>query len=154
MDRMEQRAVECEKANLRDYAALLYWQAQRRPQQRALIVDGRVFTYAELWRRVAGMAAMGMALGVRGDVLVAADDFVDQLTAFLALQAVRVRPILLHHGLSVAEVQSILKENGLQGIWHCPREGAPIFEPSGLAERVHEEPDVLGVLSSGSTGTP
>lgn len=154
MDRMEQRAVECEKANLRDYAALLYWQAQRRPQQRALIVDGRAFTYAELWRRVAGMAAMAMALGVCGDVLVAADDFVDQLTAFLALQAVRVRPILLHHGLANREVQSILKENGLQGIWHCKREGAPIFEPSGLAERVHEEPDVLGVLSSGSTGTP
>ena len=95
MDRMEQRAVECEKANLRDYAALLYWQAQRRPQHRALIVDGRAFTCAELWRRVAGMAAMAMALGVRGDVLVAADTFVDQLTAFLALQAVRVRPILL-----------------------------------------------------------
>ena len=152
MDRMEQRADVCEKANLRDYAALLYWQAQRRPQQRALIVDERAFTYAELWRRVTGMAAM--ALGVRGDVLVAADTFVDQLTAFLALQAVRARPILLHHGLSVAEVQSILKENGLQGIWHCPREGAPLFEPSGLAERVHEGPDVLGVLSSGSSGTP
>lgn len=154
MDRMEQRADVCEKANLRDYAALLYWQAQRRPQQRALIVDERAFTYAELWRRVTGMAAMAMALGVRGDVLVAADTFVDQLTAFLALQAVRARPILLHHGLSVAEVQSILKENGLQGIWHCPREGAPLFEPSGLAERVHEGPDVLGVLSSGSSGTP
>lgn len=154
MDRMEQGAVEYEKANLRDYAALLYWQAQRRPQQRALIVDERAFTYAELWRRVAGMAAMAMALGVRGDVLVAVDTFVDQFTAFLALQAVRARPILLHHGLSAEEVQSILKENGLQGIWHCSREGAPLFEPSGLAERVHEEPDILGVLSSGSTGTP
>mgnify|MGYP000000069082 FL=1 len=154
MNRMEQGAVECEKANLRDYAALLYWQAQRRPQKQALIVDERAFTYAELWRRVAGMAAMAMALGVRGDVLVAADTFVDQFTAFLALQAVRARPILLHHGLSAEEVQSILKENGLQGIWHCSREGAPLFEPSGLAERVHEEPDILGVLSSGSTGTP
>lgn len=136
---MEQGADAYEKANLRDYAALIYWQAQRRPQQRALIVDERAFTYAELWRRVAGMAAMAMALGVRGDVLVAADTFVDQLTAFLALQAVRVRPILLHHGLSAEEVQSILKENGLQGIWRYPREGAPFFEPSGLAERMHEE---------------
>ena len=76
---MEQGADAYEKANLRDYAALLYWQAQRRPQQRALIVDERAFTYAELWRRVAGMAAMAMALGVRGDVLVAADTFVDQI---------------------------------------------------------------------------
>lgn len=154
MNRIEQDADDRGKANLRDYAELLCWQAKRLPKKTALIVDEQTFTYAELWQRVSGMAAMARELDVRGDVLVAADDFVDQLIAFLALQAVRARPILLHHGLASEEVQSILEENGLQGIWRCPSEGAPFFEPSGLAEQIHEEADVLGVLSSGSTGTP
>lgn len=152
--KLAKRQLDLEKQGLGNYADLLCWQARRQPQKLALVIDDEELTYGALWQRVVPMALEASSLGVRGDVLVEAEDFLSQLTSFLALQAIGARPILLHHGLQAQEVRAILTENGLQGIWRCLQGGARVFEPSGLPARPHEEPDVLGVLSSGSTGTP
>lgn len=148
------RQADFEKQGLGNYAALLCWQARRQPQKLALVIDNQEMTYGALWQQVVPMALEASALGVRGNVLVEAEDFLSQITSFLALQAVGARPILLHHGLKAQEVRDILGANSLQGIWRCLQGNAHVFEPSGLPERPHEEADILGVLSSGSTGTP
>lgn len=148
------RQLDLEKQGLGNYAALLYWQARRQPQKLALVIDDEELTYGGLWRRIVPMVLEASSLGVRGDVLVETGDFLEQLVSFLALQAIGARPILLHHGLKAQEVRAILAQNSLQGIWRCLPGGAHVFEPSGLPDGVHEEPDILGVLSSGSTGTP
>ncbi len=150
---MRKQDVQAAKGCLHDYAALLRWQAAWQPQKVFLVADEEKLTYDALWRRVAAMAVEASFLGVRGDILVLADDFIGQLVSFLALQAIGARPILLHHGMEPEEVRAVLWENGLQGIWRCAG-ASHLFEPSGLAERAHGEADVLGVLSSGSTGTP
>lgn len=150
---MRRQDVQEAKGCLHDYAALLRWQAAWQPQKVFLVVDEEKLTYDALWRRVAAMAVEASFLGVRGDILVLADDFIGQLVSFLALQAIGARPILLHHGMEPEEVRAVQRENGLQGIWRCAG-ASHLFEPSGLAERAHGEVDVLGVLSSGSTGTP
>ena len=151
---LEKRNVDGEKRGLGNYAALLFWQARRQPQREALVIDDESLTYEMLWQRVASMALAASSLGVHGDVLVEADDFLEQAIAFLALQAVGVRPILLHHGMRPEDLQAILQENHLQGIWRCRSGGVQLFDASGLPEQPHEEADILGVLSSGSTGTP
>ena len=150
---MRRQDVQAAKGCLHDYAALIRWQAAWQPQKVFLVADEEKLTYDALWRRVAAMAVEASFLGVRGDILVLADDFIGQLVSFLALQTIGARPILLHHGMASEEVRAVQRENGLQGIWRCAG-ASHLFEPSGLAERAHGEADVLGVLSSGSTGTP
>ena len=73
--------------------------------------------------------------------------------AFLALQKRNLRPILLHHGLSAQEQSEILRENSLQGILSVGKDGIS-FRGTGLPLQEHIEADILGVLSSGSTGVP
>ncbi|MCI7186268.1 MAG: hypothetical protein MR974_08320, partial [Mitsuokella jalaludinii] len=116
---MRRQDVQEAKGCLHDYAALLRWQAVWQPQKVFLVVDEEKLTYDALWRRVAAMAVEASFLGVRGDILVLADDFIGQLVSFLALQAIGARPILLHHGMASEEVRAVQRENGLQGIWRC-----------------------------------
>lgn len=94
----------------------------------------------------------------QGSVLVMAEGTAAQLIAFLSLQAVKIRPILLHHGLTPQEVTAILQENQLQGILTIRQNLTGQFDWS-IQETSNNRPahmreDILGVLSSGSTGVP
>ena len=90
---MRRQDVQAAKGCLHDYAALIRWQAAWQPQKVFLVADEEKLTYDALWRRVAAMAVEASFLGVRGDILVLADDFIGQLVSFLALQAIGARPI-------------------------------------------------------------
>ncbi len=87
-----------------------------------LRVDERRLTYDEFLAEV-----RAARLAIDGDnVLIAAEGWLEQLTNFFAAQAFKKRPILLHHGMTRADVS-------IEG---------------GGSE------DVLGVLTSGSSGKP
>lgn len=87
------------------------------------------------------------------DVLVSAESFLSQALLFFAAQKFHARPILLHHGLAGADRESIAKANGLQGILRL-NDGSLSYRPFPYEARQHESLDCLGVLSSGTTGTP
>ncbi|SDG45807.1 Acyl-CoA synthetase (AMP-forming)/AMP-acid ligase II [Selenomonas sp. WCT3] len=151
-----------------NYYTLLQHGASRQPEKLFLVVDGEEWSYQRflrLVRQLTGQLAERLPQGLAGaDVLLLADTFAGQLAGFLALQAVKMRPILLHHGLSPGEVQEILRENRLQGLLTLSvKSDKSAFDQSkfdlsweeNACERVrHEAPDILGVLSSGTTGAP
>ena len=120
---MRRQDVQVAKGCLHDYAALLRWQAAWQPQKVFLVADEDKLTYDALWRRVTAMAVEASFLGVRGDILVLADDFIGQLVSFLALQAIGARPILLHHGMASEEVRAVLRETACRasGAVRAPR---------------------------------
>lgn len=139
--------------NMKNYAEILHDLARKQGDKTLLRIDGETTSYRELDRRVHELAA-GFPQDLCGRILVMAEGPADQLTAFLALQQHGALPILCHHGLASAEMEAILRENGLQGKLTLDGTGGFRYEPTGLAERPHAEPDIMGVLTSGSTGVP
>ncbi|SFT52817.1 Acyl-CoA synthetase (AMP-forming)/AMP-acid ligase II [Selenomonas sp. GACV-9] len=147
-----------------NYHELLRSWAEVQPDKLLLVVDGESWTYRQLLaqvERLMGKWQTGLPAGLTGgSVLVLADNLTGQLAAFLALQALAVRPVLLHHGLRPQEVQAILQENRLQGLLSLSANKNDqsgfdwSFQLVGNEKIPHSEPDILGVLSSGSTGTP
>lgn len=151
-----------------NYYKLLQQWAACQPEKLFLAVDGEQWKYAEFGAAVQHLmeqiekSVSGQLAGA--DILLLADTFVDQLAGFLSLQALKARPILLHHGLQAGEIQEILKDNRLQGLLHISAKvdrGAVdlphydlSWERTTYGRNRHEEQDILGVLSSGSTGTP
>ena len=87
------------------------------------------------------------------DVLVSAESFLNQALLFFAVQKFNARPILLHHGLVESDIEHIAKTNDLQGIFILNAESLS-YKRFPYEARRHEYPDCLGVLSSGTTGTP
>ena len=87
------------------------------------------------------------------DVLVSAESFLNQALLFFAVQKFNARPILLHHGLVESDIEHIAKTNDLQGIFILNAESLS-YKRFPYEARQHEYPDCLGVLSSGTTGTP
>lgn len=143
-----------------DYDLLCQW-ADRQPDHLLLADDAWSCTYQEMRQSVTFFAdrlkQRRPLAWENGDVLVLADSLPGQLTAFLALQAMGIRPILLHHGMRPEEQRAILRENHLQGLLCVRGEGKNPdlqLEETGISPCCHSEPDILGVLSSGSTGTP
>lgn len=138
------------------YFDLLERQAERHPQHLCLVVEERSWSYAEMVAAVSSCAArireVMPSSWERGSVLVLGETFFWQITAFLALQALGIRPVLLHHGLREEERTAILQENELQGLLTIG-EAEMCCEETQLPSVPHAE-DILGVLSSGSTGTP
>lgn len=137
---------------IRNYYDLLKQRAQLHPQKQFLCLDETHWSYREALARADAISA-SLPPGVAGDVLVLAEDFLDQASAFFALQAGNVRPILLHHGLSAGELEDILRTNALQGLLSVGKHGIE-YRAATTPARNHGEKDILGVLSSGSTGTP
>ena len=136
----------------RNYYALLKRQTQMHPKKLFLQIDEECISYREMLQRVEAFASM-MPLNISGNILVLAEDFFGQAAAFFALQKRNLRPILLHHGLSAQEQEEILRENSLQGILSVGERGIS-FHVTGLPLQEHAEENILGVLSSGSTGVP
>ena len=150
-----------------NYYQLLKKWAERQPEKLFLAVDGTKWNYQEALTqtdRLAGRLRNCLANRRQGGVLVLADTPMGQLLGFFALQALSVRPILLHHGMPDPEVAAILRKNRLQGLLTLtenPKSGAAgsvcFTEEKGENTEggiFPEKDDILGVLSSGSTGTP
>lgn len=138
--------------DIRNYYMLLEHQTRMHPEKLFLQIDEKYINYQEMLQRVDEFAST-MPLNISGNILVLAEDFFGQAAAFLALQKRNLRPILLHHGLSAQEQSEILRENSLQGILSVGKDGIS-FRGTGLPLQEHIEADILGVLSSGSTGVP
>lgn len=151
-----------------NYDTLLQNWASRQPGKLFLVVDGTEWSYQRFLavvQHLTGQLEERLSEQLAGaDILLLADTFAGQLAGFLALQALKARPILLHHGLSAGEVREILQENRLQGLLTLSMKidksvvDKSIFDLSweevAHERKQHEERDILGVLSSGSTGTP
>lgn len=152
-----------------NYYELLRDWGHRQEDKLLLAEDGRTICYGEMLRIVEGMRKQWSEKFPQrhqhGSLLVLADTLGGQLAAFLALQAMDIRPILLHHGLKTAETAAILQENQLQGILTVRQ---TTLDPSNIdqsafdwsieatdyAGQTPQDEDILGVLSSGSTGVP
>lgn len=137
---------------MKNYYDMLSAMAERHPDKICLTVDSSRWTYKEL-QAACDRLAEKLPEVSSGSLLVLADTFAAQLTAFIALQKNSIIPILLHHGMKEEEISSIIRENHLQGIIRL-KDDILSFTPSDEAVCPHNEPDILGVLSSGSTGTP
>lgn len=159
-----------------NYYQLLKDWAGRQPDKLFLAVDDVAWSYRDLLeetdRLADNMKRYENKLRQGGGVLVLADTPAGQLLGFLAAQALSVRPILLHHGLPEQEVLAILRENRLSGLLTLTGQSKTcaihsFCAPSSYkANKAKENPaddealarpgtaDILGVLSSGSMGTP
>lgn len=146
-----------------NYYELLQLWCGRQAEKVLLVEDQREYSYGKMLEQAdalrAGLADEA-AHGLRGSILVLADTLNGQLAAFLALQALQLRPVLLHHGLAEGEIKAILRENRLNGQLVI-RQRSPAqsdldwtWLESGLEEQGRAQEDILGVLSSGSTGVP
>lgn len=149
------------------YELLRQWNGQQ-AEKVLLVEDQREYSYGQMLVQVDALRAELAAKateGMGGSILVLADTLNAQLVAFLALQSLHLRPILLHHGLPAEEIQAILCENRLQGLLDVRQR---YFDQSNIdqsdfdwswqesdaqGQKIEPE-DILGVLSSGSTGVP
>ncbi len=137
---------------MNNFYELLAEKARLRPAHPFLIEDENEFSYGEFLRCVDELTEKLPAKA--GDaVLVLADTFMRQATAFFAAQKKSARPILLHHGLAPEEESAIFKERGLQGFWRVAADGES-YEAQDALQSFVDDDDCLGVLTSGSTGTP
>ena len=144
------------------YTLLQDWHRQQ-PAKMLLQSDSACLSYQDFYLLTVKLAAqlktkLPSALS-GGSFLVLADTTTAQLAAFLALQTLNICPILLHHDLEKQEIRAIITANQLQGVLHVKQQHATsafnlTCELSGLPARQHVQPDILGVLSSGSTGVP
>ncbi len=152
-----------------NYYELLWDWGHRQENKLLLVEDEGAISYGEMLEIVEGLRqhwAENFPSSVQGgSLLVLADTLGEQLAAFLALQAMGIRPILLHHGLKEAETAGILRENSLQGklLLSGPKLDPSLFDLSNFDWSIevtnytgqpHQDEDILGVLSSGSTGVP
>lgn len=145
-----------------NYYELLKKWGNVQPKKTLLTVDENSWSYGDMLALVHRLqqefaAALPPSLQ-QGSILVEAKGTAAQLAAFLALQAVSIRPILLHHGLTPQEKTAILQENQLQGILTIRQNLTGQFDWSIRTTQndhlVHTAKDIMGVLSSGSTGAP
>ena len=141
-----------------NYYQLLHQKTLLHPDKLFLVVDDEEYTYTAFHHLTDEIADAVQGVRSGDDVLLLADTPALQLASFLALQHLGVRPILTHKDMD-AELGAILRENSLQGLVRVTvgEDGAApavTFEPTDLPQRPHAEPDILGVLSSGTTGTP
>lgn len=137
---------------MNNYYDLLLEKATANPQKLALVVDSDRYTYSELLAAVDRQLAIAQNFAERGStVLVLGDSTIEQLTAFLALQAIGALPILLHRDLPPADMAAIASDNYLNYLWEV---GTGEVSTCLTAIARHSDADILGVLSSGSTATP
>ena len=144
-----------------NYYELLKSWVNVQPEKMLLAIDAQEYRYGDMLQLVDKMQQeLNDKLsdkGLQGSMLVLADTVLGQLAAFLAMQAAGLRPILLHHGLEAREVAAILRENQLQGLLTVSEAAGQIdwsIDETDYVDSPHVHPDVLGVLSSGSTGIP
>ena len=144
------------------YELLQQWNGQQ-AEKVLLVEDQREYSYGQMLAQVDALRAELVAKateGMGGSILVLADTLNAQLVAFLALQSLHLRPILLHHGLPAEEIQAILCENRLQGLLDVRQRYFDqsnfdwSWQESDVQGQEIEPEDILGVLSSGSTGVP
>lgn len=141
---------------INNYYELLKNKAECYPQKVFLQIEEKSYTYESFLAMVDKLAeeflqkrektAQGEA------VLITGEGFLQQAEAFLALQKLGIIPIIMHHGFSEKEIWEIIRKNSLQGWWCLDDESH--FEESGLTVNIHQEKDIMGVLTSGSTGIP
>lgn len=145
-----------------NYYELLKKWGHVEPKKTLLVVDENNWSYGDMLKLVHELsqdfAQKLPAEWQEGSVLLLAEGTAAQLAFFLALQAVNIRPILLHHGLSPQETAAILQKNQLQGILMASQNLTGQFDWSIKKTHndrlAHAAEDILGVLSSGSTGVP
>ncbi|MCR5758723.1 MAG: AMP-binding protein [Selenomonas sp.] len=136
--------------------------AKKEPQQLFFVMDDEAWSYGEFLAQtdqLQGLLQEKFPENCRGgSYLLLGESPVEQLAGFLALQALHIRPVLLHHGLAAADIAAIMDRNQLQGLITLVREKGKGYEvsirPTGYEKKIHAEADILGVLSSGSTGVP
>ena len=114
---------------MNNYYELLAHFAKSTPEKTALIVDDDCYSYQKLLELVDTLAAKGNSYKQGTPYLLAANSFLEQLIYFLALQKLGALPILMHHDCTETEQLAI-----------------KLYPP--------QKNDILGVLSSGSTGAP
>jgi len=86
-------------------------------------------------------------------VLVLGAGPVEQAGAFLALQKIGLLPIIMHHDFSPEDMLAIAEKNSLQALWQLGKEQST-WQLTGLPLAEHVENDIMGALTSGSTGLP
>lgn len=85
-------------------------------------------------------------------ILILAKGPVFQIGAFLALEKLGAVPILMHGDRKGETVIDIINHNNLYGIWEVMEEKS-LFQPA-QGESTERPEDVMGALTSGSTGIP
>lgn len=136
-----------------NYYELLKKQAELNGDKILFYIGKNSYSYADVLNMTNTKAAelSSFSIGAGSAILVIGKGFLDQATGFLAPQKLGIIPILLHHGLKENEIQEIISNNKLQGVWNIS-EGK--FYSSGLEMEKHLSNDVMGALTSGSTGVP
>lgn len=114
---------------MNNYYELLVHFAKLTPEKSALIIDDDLYSYQKLLELADNFAAKNNQYKKGTPYLIAADSFLEQLIYFLALQKLGALPILMHHDCTEKEQLAI-----------------KLYPP--------QKNDILGVLSSGSTGAP
>lgn len=136
-----------------NYYELLKKQTELNRDKILFHIGKNSYSYADVLNMVDTRAAELSSFSIKtgSAILVIGKGFIDQAVGFLAPQKLGIIPILLHHGLKEKEIQEIISNNKLQGMWNTS-EGK--FYSSGLDGEMHSENDVMGALTSGSTGVP
>lgn len=145
-----------EKIMINNYYELLKNKAEYYPQKVFLQVEENAYTYESVLSMVDKLADKFLQkrenISQGEAVLITGEGFLQQAGAFLALQKLGAIPIIMHHGFSEKEIWEIIIKNSLQGWWCLDDDGH--FEKSDLPVNIHQEKDIMGVLTSGSTGIP
>ena len=138
-----------------NYFDLLVQQTEAHPDKLFFVMDDHAFTYEKFLKLTDNIFRSAKETDVQpgDDVLLFANNAVLQLAGFLALQHLGARPILVHKDLGSREIADVQAVNDLQGFAEVEASTFR-FTPTHLPQQAHAEPDILGVLSSGSTGAP
>ena len=140
---------------MKNYYELLVQQCSVMADKLMLDCDGDRFTYGSLLDFVDRLAVSASEKGITSykPILIIAEGPVYQVGAFLALERLGAVPILMHQDCSSDVVETIMQENNIYGMWQV---GAMQNNFLRLDEAVADRYpwEVMGALTSGSTGVP
>ena len=129
-----------------NYCDLLKQRAARHPMKPFVIYGGEVITYRDFDMRCEQFAAGMKGLGGRV-VFAYSDDFLFQLTAFIALQSVRATPILLHYPLPEERMEALARDIGASDLLTADN-----LKDLGILRNPPAHNACMGLLTSGTTG--
>ena len=137
---------------MKNYYDLLKKYAALTPQKIFLQFEDRAYSYLEFKEYVDRLAA-AVSLPAPAAVLAWGEGIKEQAGAFFALQKCGLLPILMHHDFSEADMLQIIRQSSLQALWQLKGEAGSWIK-SDLPFAPHAEADIMGALTSGSTGLP
>lgn len=157
---------------MKNFYELLQTQAAKYPGRLFLLTEQKEYTYEEFLYYVDNLSVeIEKELRIAGfshhtSVLVLTEGFLLQGGVFFALQKLGAIPVLMHQGFEAEDMNNIIKSNGLNGlmILQCSdgkpkirvivRKNTADNEKESIISRQPTKNDVMGALSSGSTGIP